>query len=254
MALIEEMDRSGNWLFRWRSFLPLALYVMAFVVIWSEADNRYLQTHQGWVLLCVSVSLLGQLIRALAIGFTPRGTSGRNTKEGQVAEALNTKGIYSLVRHPLYLGNFFMWMGLVLYVANHWFSLVCVLLFWLYYERIMFAEEYFLRNKFGKPYLTWAAKTPAFIPRISGWKQPGVFFSIRNVLKREYNGFFAIFLSFTLLNVLKNYQRTHSTDLYELVDDIWIIPFFFSLATFLLLRTLKKRTRVLDVEGREYIS
>lgn len=248
------MDRSGNWLFRWRSFLPLVLYVMAFAVIWAGADDRELQTNIPWVVTCIAVSLLGQFIRALAIGYTPRGTSGRNTKEGQVAEALNTKGIYSVVRHPLYLGNFFMWMGLVLYVANHWFSLVCVLLFWLYYERIMFAEEHFLRKKFGNTYLAWAEKTPAFMPKFSGWQHSGVFFSLRNVLKREYNGFFAIFLSFTLLNILKNFRETRSMDLYELVDDIWIIPFFFSLGLFLVLRTLKKRTRVLDVEGREYIA
>jgi len=59
--------------------------------------------------IAIALSMFGFIIRAIAIGTTPKGTSGRNTKEGQVAESLNTKGIYSMVRHPLYLGNYFMW-------------------------------------------------------------------------------------------------------------------------------------------------
>ena len=58
---------------------------------------------------------MGFLFRAWAIGTTPAGTSGRNTKE-QVAEVLNSTGIYSIVRHPLYVGNYFMWIGIVAYV------------------------------------------------------------------------------------------------------------------------------------------
>ena len=37
MALIEEMDRSGNWLFRWRSFLPLLLFFGAVPVDYRVA-------------------------------------------------------------------------------------------------------------------------------------------------------------------------------------------------------------------------
>ena len=93
MALIEEFDRSGNWLFRWRSFLPLVLYVMAALVILFEADVHLSMFDATWAWSCIAVSLFGQLIRAITIGYTPKGTSGRNTKEGQVAEVLNTKGI-----------------------------------------------------------------------------------------------------------------------------------------------------------------
>ena len=60
---------------------------------------------------------------AIAIGTSNKHTSGRSTKE-QVADALNTKGIYSTVRHPLYLGNYFMWIGIVMFTYNIWFVLV----------------------------------------------------------------------------------------------------------------------------------
>jgi len=97
MALIEEFDSSGNWLFRWRSFLPLFLYVLAFVIILAADTSHVPHNHLGWGMICLSISLFGQLIRAITIGFTPKSTSGRNTKAGQVAEVLNTKGIYSTV-------------------------------------------------------------------------------------------------------------------------------------------------------------
>lgn len=247
------MDRSGNWLFRWRSYMPLVLYVMAFTLILLRMDQDADYEDLTWILICVAVSLLGLVIRALTIGFTPAGTSGRNTKEGQVAEQLNTKGIYSMCRHPLYLGNFFMWLGIIMYVGNYWFTVTCVLLFWLYYERIMFAEEYFLRKKFGQKYLHWSEKTPAFFPRFSSFQPSGVSFSMRNVLKREYNGFFAVFLSFSLLNGLKNYLFYGSYRLEDLLDPFWQWALLFSFVVFIVLRTMKKQTRLLDVKGREFV-
>ena len=69
-----------------------------------------------------------------------------------------------MVRHPLYLGNFFMWLGVAMLTENTWFSIAFVLFYAFYYERIMYAEESFLRAKFGKTYLDWAAQVPAFIP------------------------------------------------------------------------------------------
>ena len=148
-AAEEEFERTGQWLFRWRSYLPLlliALFLIAF------RDFKYPFGSHGWDYLweifCLSVSMLGIAVRALTVGFIPKGTSGRNTK-GQVAEDLNTTGMYSLVRNPLYLGNFIIWLGISLFVRLWWFSLIVILIFGIYYERIIFAEEEFLRHKYG---------------------------------------------------------------------------------------------------------
>src|SRR6187431_3684361 len=111
MAIREELERQGTWLFRWRSYLPLVL--VAFFAIafrgyrWPfESYARYAL----WAELCFGVSFLGLACRCLTIGFAPWGTSGRNTKE-QIADQLNTTGMYSFVRHPLYLGNFLIGLG-----------------------------------------------------------------------------------------------------------------------------------------------
>ncbi|MCK7542256.1 MAG: isoprenylcysteine carboxylmethyltransferase family protein [Marinilabiliales bacterium] len=82
----------------------------------------------------------------------------------QLADELNTTGIYSVVRHPLYVGNFLMWLGPVLFLRSVWCIIIFVLAFWIYYERIIFAEEQYLRRKFGEAYDTWAFRVKAVIP------------------------------------------------------------------------------------------
>ena len=217
---------------------------------WDDHMNHH---ELIWTISCIAVSMFGLFIRALTIGYTPRGTSGRNTKEGQVAEFLNTKGIYSMVRHPLYLGNYFMWLGIIMYVGNWWFTVLCSMLFWVYYERIMFAEEAFLTRKFGARYKQWSKHIPPFFPKFSKYQPAEVSFSMRNVLKREYNGFFAVFISFAFIHVIKNYIEFESLDWDMLIDPIWLYLLPASFLIFLTLRTLKKKTKVLDVEGREYV-
>ena len=249
MALIEEFEKTGNWLFKGRSFFPLLLYVFMAAIIGFQLDPFFQSFDLISAVVCIAISILGQLIRALTIGYTPRDTSGRNTKDGQIAEVLNTEGMYTLVRHPLYLGNYFMWLGIMIYVGNFWFVVVCSLIYWLYYERIMFAEEAFLRGKFGEAYLEWSEGVPSFWPRALRWKTPGVEFSLRNILKREYNGFFAIFVSLAVISAGKNTVRG-AEEWMDILVPFWQYTLAATFVIFLTLRSLKRYSRVLHVEGR----
>ena len=65
----------------------------------------------------------------------------------------------------------------------------------------MFAEEQFLRRKFGQTYTRWAEGVPAFIPTLSQFKTPNLSFSWRKVLKKEKNGLFAMFILFCLFYI-----------------------------------------------------
>lgn len=248
MALREKLRKQGSWLFRWRSYLPLLFFPILFIAL---RDSEHLEQVAGdsvdkfWEVFCIALSFFGLGIRFLTIGYVPKGTSGRNTR-GQKASTLNTTGLYSIVRHPLYSGNFMITLGIALFVETWWFPLIVILSFWLYYERIIFAEEEFLRSEFGPVFLEWAEKTPAFLPKFKNW-QRGVFpFSFRNVFKREYTGFFGIIASFTFLEI--------AGDLFaegELKLDLpWALFFIIGLMTYLTLRTLRKKTKILDVEGR----
>jgi len=244
MALVHEFEKVGNWLFRRRGWLPLFIFIPSLLYIYfSGAQN--LQYRPWTEMIFLGVTLFGQLIRAITVGRAPLKTSGRN-KRKQVAESLNTTGIYSLVRHPLYLGNFFMWLGPVLFLRSVWITLIFCLAYWLYYERIMFAEEQFLRKKFPEAYDTWSARVNAFIPSFKNYTAPGLSFSFRNVLKREYNGFGAIFIIFALLDIVRNYTLAKEINIHT----AWAILLVFGFLTWIILRILDKRTVLLKEPGR----
>jgi protein-S-isoprenylcysteine O-methyltransferase Ste14 len=242
MALSHELERVGNWFFRWRSYLPLLLLVLFLLALKDFTYLTSLNTvNRLWELFCLAIASLGLGIRIMTVGFVPRGTSGRNTRK-QVAEVLNTTGMYSVVRHPLYVGNFIMWLGISLFFHLWWFTLLIVLLFWVYYEKIMYAEEEFLKQKFGEQFLAWAEKTPLFIPQFSLWQAPEMQFSFKSALKREYASFFAMIAIFTSLKVLSSLWVDKAFSL----DPIWAFIFLGSLSFYLMVRFLKKKTHLLD--------
>jgi protein-S-isoprenylcysteine O-methyltransferase Ste14 len=169
MPLREELEKHGEFLFRWRSYLPILILPF---LIFALPHSAYMQELLGKrfdlfiEILSLAVALSGVGLRCLTIGSARSGTSGRNTKQ-QRAAVLNMTGMYSIVCDPLYLGNFLIFFGILLFVQVWWFVLTGLLSFWLYYERIMLREEGFLRSKFEKDYLDWANETPAFLPRLS---------------------------------------------------------------------------------------
>jgi protein-S-isoprenylcysteine O-methyltransferase Ste14 len=247
MTIHKQLEKQGNWLFRWRSYLPLLILPILLAALnESESLERVLGvSNLFWEIFCLLLSFVGLAIRCLTIGYVPKGTSGRNTKR-QIAEVLNTTGMYSIVRHPLYLGNFIIFLGIVLFVQVWWFVLISVLAFWLYYERIIFAEEQFLQEKYGVLFLKWAEKTPLFLPKFRNWQKPALPFSSTNVLKREYTAFFLITTYFSVIDFLADIFAEGKLEL-ELG---WGVLFVIGLITYLTLGTLKTKTKILDVEGR----
>jgi protein-S-isoprenylcysteine O-methyltransferase Ste14 len=245
MALRDELAQQGQWLFRHRSWLPLIPLALVLALLPWAPDPRVSPPHSWWEALCVGLSLTGVLVRALTIGTKPRGTSGRNRK-AQVASRLNTTGMYSIVRHPLYVGNALMWAGVALYPRMWTAAILAAAFFWIYYERIMYAEEEFLRRQHGDEWKAWAAATPAFFPDFSLWARPDLPFALRAVLAAEYPGFLGLAASFMVIRTASDLVFLHRVE-----------PHPFSLALFGtavvgygVLRTLRKHTRLLKVAGR----
>ena len=244
MALVHEFENSGNWLFKRRSWLPVFM-VIAGIIVMYLGNRQAILFDMRDELIFLGVSLFGEIIRIMTVGFAPKNTSGRNTVLGQVADELNMTGIYSLLRHPLYLGNFFMWLGPVLFIRSFCFGIIFGLLYWLYYERIMFAEEQFLRRKFGDIYDKWSEKVGSFIPYSLKLVRTKLPFSIRNVLGREYNSFVNIFVIFALLDLFRNYFLAGRIYL----TPMWIYLGASAFVIWILLRTIQKNTKWLVVDG-----
>ena len=246
MSLRNELEKSGSWLFRHRSFLPLLclpLFAASLITYHYLCGSH--QINEWWQIVCLLVSLVGLAVRIITVGRAPAGTSGRNTRQ-QVAYSLSTTGMYSIVRHPLYLGNYLIMLGFTLFFHVWWLVLLVSCVYALYYERIMMAEEAFLREQFGPRFEQWAAATPAFIPRFTGWKPSPLPFCWRTVLEREYNAFFLIVAVFFLLDLLGDSVAEKRLKL----DPAWFAVFLGSFVVFATLRFLKKRTKLLQVEGR----
>jgi protein-S-isoprenylcysteine O-methyltransferase Ste14 len=245
MALAEELQSQGEWLFRWRSYLPIVLLALM-VVAYRQTDvGGDYGAFEWWEYFCLGISFLGLFVRVKTVGHTPFHTSGRNTKR-QVADVLNTTGMYSIVRHPLYLGNFLIGLGIASVRLVWWLPVIYCLSFWLYYERIMFTEEAFLRAKFGDTYLQWAEKTPAFWPRLRQWRKPLLPFSWLNVLRREYSGLMVIILCHAGQEFFELLIKDH-----RIVWEVfWATLLFGGLATYFSLRWLNRKTTLLDVPGR----
>jgi protein-S-isoprenylcysteine O-methyltransferase Ste14 len=242
MPLIEEFESVGHWLFRWRSYVPLVTAVLLFSGLQYFSypfGSHFLD--EIWEVICLSVSFAGLVIRALTVGSSASRTSGRNTAQ-QIAGTLNTTGMYSIVRNPLYLGNFLMVLGVVIFLRVWWIPLIYVLFFALYYERIIFAEEMFLRRKFGKEYMEWAAKTPVFFPRLRLWKAPALPFSWRKVFRREYHGMIAVVASMFFLEILSDIYGGYGFA----IDTMWRIVLPSAFGVYFVVRCVHKYTSLLQ--------
>jgi protein-S-isoprenylcysteine O-methyltransferase Ste14 len=192
MKLEEKITKQGQSLFKHRSYVPLVMVVVSWACVSRFhyfMGSPSLDSH--WETFCLLTGLLGLGIRSLTIGYAAQGTSGRNCSH-QVADALNTRGLYSLCRNPLYLGNFFMWLSVAMLMRSLAAAVTFLMMFTLLYERIIAEEERFLSNKFGAVFDQWTKSTPIFFPRSLHWKSPVGKFVWPDVVRREYLGLTAL--------------------------------------------------------------
>src|SRR4051812_2174973 len=174
--IAEQLQTTGDTLFRWRSYAPLVLLPL-FVA--SVLDDRP-PTSFAWEVMCLVISLTGLFLRGWVIGTAPEGTSTRGTRR-PTADTLSTFGAYSVVRHPLYVANTLVAVGCSLLSATWYLPLIVILLSFIYHERIAAREEQFLQDTFGERFKTWARDVPAMIPAFTKFRPSGTPFQIRKV-------------------------------------------------------------------------
>ncbi len=239
MKITDLMVRQGNWLFRRRSYLPLLLLGLALPAMWLNREN-YGNEYVLFDLLCLLLSALGETIRIITVGYAAERTSGRNTRQ-QVADEINQTGLYSLVRHPLYIGNFLIWSGIALFCRVWWLFGIFLFIYWLYYERIIAAEEDFLQSKFGEAYGEYAGRVNCLIPRWKNYRPPRYRFRPLRVLRQENSAIFGTILTFVAVELFQDYISGGSLH----PELHWLILGGLGLSLYLVVRWLKKKTRIL---------
>ena len=94
--------------------------------------------------------------------------------------------------------------------------------------------------------MEWTAGTPAIIPCFRNWRPPSLPFSWKSALRREYSSWFATITSFTVLAILRDSLQNGRL----MLDQNWLVIFGVTLAVYLAIRTLKKKTQILSTVDR----
>ena len=157
---------------------------------------------------------------------------------------LRTTGLYSLVRHPLYVGNTLTAFGFACFTTTWYLPVIVALLGILYHERIASREEVFLEGRFGEQFLQWVERVPAMVPRLSGYVPSATPFVWRRVLGREFHGLLVIGSVLFVLDVARSALATGRVAF----DPFWTGFFLLTAAVFVVCSLLKKHTRALDVD------
>lgn len=117
-------------------------------------------TTANWIAGAVLI-VFGEWIRMA--GVAAAGTVTR--RRSRNVQRLVTYGIFRWVRNPLYVGNFFIWMGFVVISGVMWFLPVAIVIFGIEYTFIVAYEEGVLESIFGQEYLDYKKTTSRWIPR-----------------------------------------------------------------------------------------
>lgn len=242
MKLVDQLVRDGDRLFRWRSYFPLLLVpVLIAGVMTGATPFSTRRAERLWELFAVAVALLGLALRVWAVGSAPSGTSERSTVNPRASE-LRTTGVYSLVRHPLYVANGLMAFGLSLFPGVWYLPLILLMATLLYYERIAVREEAFLLERFGGAFDEWAARVPALVPSFARYAPSTTPFSWVKVLRHEFHGLLVIAAGAFVLDGLQESWRAGRW----MADAAWAWCAGASAVLFLIFAALKRGTRLLE--------
>ena len=126
---------------------------------------HFARPDSGTVSIGLALAVLGQVFRIYAAGYI--------FKNKQLAST----GPYSLVRHPLYLGNFIILIGFTIASANLYVAAGVVVFFLVWYPAAIAYEDSKLENIFGEDWREWSKNIRAIIPvrirwsdlKASGW-------------------------------------------------------------------------------------
>ena len=142
------------------------------------------------IVIGVSLAVLGAVLRGWAAG-----TIHKN-------RVLTTTGPYAFTRNPLYLGTFFIGLGLAAATGRYWLVPAFMVTYLAVYGWQMRHEARSLEVRFGEPYRHYAANVPLFVPRFTRYESAHLspaFELSRYVANGEYQAGIGIFFTFLAL-------------------------------------------------------
>ena len=138
------------------------------------------------------MALCGAFLRLWASGHIEKG------------RVLTQGGPYAFTRNPLYLGSFFMAIGIIIAGQEYWL-LPCIVLFFLgFYYPVMKAEEQELLNGYGNRFVEYTKRVPMFFPSFRKSETGLSRFSWSRVFKnREHQTLSGLILAVAFLIIIR---------------------------------------------------
>ncbi len=141
----------------WASLVIIGIQIAGWNVFSISNSYAFLAQMIGFVLL----------ITGFSVSISARNALGANWIHGfeyqiKQKQTLTTTGIYKYIRHPIYIGLFFVLIGAELVAQSLLFLSFLVMIFPFYIQAKR--EEKLLINYFGDAYKKYKSRTKMFIP------------------------------------------------------------------------------------------
>lgn len=149
-------------------------YGVAAVTSWIEWAIEYyffpgMKTYFWLSSIGVIMCIGGEILRKSAM-FTAK-TNFNHTVQfvKRVDHRLVTHGVYSLCRHPSYVGWFYWSVGTQFILLNPFCLIIYTLASWMFFRERVYAEELTLLTFFGPAYEVYQSKVSTGLPFIQGY-------------------------------------------------------------------------------------
>lgn len=137
-------------------YRPRLAFLLGITIVleWARHGRPHSLLNFADMIHVVGVVLLicGLLLRSWAAGMIHKG------------RVLATTGPYALIRHPLHVGTFLVWLGTIGIFEDVFALLVVVLVLPFIYINVINAEESSLSERFGGEWQNYILSTPSLLP------------------------------------------------------------------------------------------
>jgi protein-S-isoprenylcysteine O-methyltransferase Ste14 len=147
-----------------------------------------------------TVVLVGGLLYVWAMSHRPV----HERWDRSVPRELIKTGPYAYVRHPLWIANLLIGLGMILLLDAYVFVFLLLIIVVVYHRVIEPAENRFLRKYFGESFAQYCRTTPKYIP---GVFPKGDLFLGRRVRLREIGPMLALILLLFLFESIESAQN-----------------------------------------------
>ena len=143
------------------------ILILIFLAIWL-ADSFFLHYStflSNYISLWIRIPVAAIIL--VMAGILAR--KGMKIVFGEIREkpVVIRKGVFNLVRHPIYLGAILLYLGLIILTLSLATTLVWIIII-LFYHFISRHEEKLLVEEFGRDYEDYMREVPMWIPRFFG--------------------------------------------------------------------------------------